>query len=241
MKKLTIAFIISFVVVQISLLCLILWGPSKYINIFEFTSVVTAFTFSLFFIYKSKSVILTEIALLFTVMADLFLEIVSPMVQTVAMIFFSLVQIAYFIRLFLEIKSKKWKIINIAVRVIVVTIVEIAVYLIIKEKMDFLSTISMFYISNLLLNIILSFVEFKKSPLLAIGLLLFLGCDIFVGFQAAIGTYIEVATDSILYKIAYSPINVTWLCYLPSQTLLSLSVLSYNKNVFSWKNFKNTY
>lgn len=232
MRKLSIVFITTFIALQITFLCLILWGPEQYVNIFEFVSVVNAFLFSLLFICKSKSVVLTEIALLFTMLADLFLEIIKPMNQLVAMILFSVVQLAYFARLFMEIQSKKWKIINIVARIIIIIIAELVAYLVVKEKLDLLSIVAMFYISNLLLNIILAFAEFKKSPFLAIGLLLFLGCDIIVGLQVSIGTYFYVSTDSILYKIAFCPVNITWICYLPSQTLLALSILNYNKNTF---------
>ena len=106
---------------------------------------------------------------------------------------------------------------------------------ILKDKFDFLSAISMFYFTNLILNIVLSFFEFKKSPLFAIGLLLFLGCDIFVGLQVANGLYINIPTDSILYNIIFAPFNISWLCYLPSQTLISSSVMSINKNIFNFK------
>ncbi len=236
MKKSTIITLSCFVAIELVMLCLILWGPSKYLNIFEFSSIVVAFAFSLFFVCKSPKILLTEFALLFTVIADLFLEIVSPMVQTVAMTAFTIVQLLHFGRLLLELETKKWRIINICLRFIVVLIVETITILVLKDKVDYLSVISMFYFSNLIANIVLAFVEFKKSPLLAIGLLLFLGCDIFVGLQSAIGVYIDVPTTSLLYKIVFTPFNISWLCYLPSQVLISTSILNVNKNISLIKN-----
>ena len=224
MKNKTI-FIVSgiFVLIMLTMLCLILWGPSNLVAEFEFSSVVLCFAFSMIFVCCSSKVWLTETALLFTTIADLFLEIIHPMNQIVAMIAFSTVQLLYFTRLFLEL-SKKWKIVNLSIRVALVAVVEILTFVLLKDKYDFLSAISMFYITNLISNIVLAFFEFKKSPLLAFGLLLFLGCDIVVGLQCAIGVYIDVPTTSILYQISHTSFNISWLCYLPSQTLIALSV-----------------
>ena len=216
---------LSFSVAEFILLCLILWGPSKLTAVFEFSSILFAFAFSLLFVSKNQNVWLTQIALLFTVIADFCLEIVSPMKQGIAMTSFAIVQLFHFARLFSNIKTKKWKIFNIIVRTIFVIAVEIVVYFILKEKFDYLSAISMFYITNLILNIFVAFCQFKKSPMFALGLLLFLGCDIIIGLQSAIGVYIDVPVESFLYSLAFAPFNIAWLCYLPSQTLVSLSAI----------------
>ena len=235
MKKSTLFTLIGFACVELVLLIAILFGSNIAINVLEFLSIVIAFVFSLLFICDNPKVIITQTALFFTVIADLFLEIVSPMIQVVAMIAFSTVQVLHFSRLFLELSTKKWKLANIIIRISIIIIVELTTAIILKDKFDFLSAISMFYFTNLILNIVLSFFEFKKSPLFAIGLLLFLGCDIFVGLQVANGLYINIPTDSILYNIIFAPFNISWLCYLPSQTLISSSVMSINKNIFNFK------
>ena len=79
-------------------------------------------------------------------------------------------------------------------------------------------------INNLIVNIIFAFAEFKKHPLLAIGLLLFALCDVIIGFYF-IDDYLPLAADSIIYKILGSGINLAWIFYLPAQTLLSISLL----------------
>lgn len=236
MKKSTIVALSCFLAIELALLCLILWGPGKYINIYEYTSIVVAFVFSLLFVCTSPKVWITELALLFTSIADLFLEIVDPMIQTVAMTSFAIVQVLHFARLLCELSTKKWKLTNIIIRTAIVVIFETITIIVLKEKTDYLSMVSIFYFANLLCNIVLAFVEFKKSPLFAFGLLLFLGCDIFVGLQAAvIGGYIDIPTTSLLYKIIFVDFNISWLCYLPSQVLISTSVMSTNKNIFNFR------
>ena len=235
MKKSTIVALICFLAIELLMLCLILWGPGEYIKIFEYTSIVICFIFSLFFVCCSPKVWLTELALFFTSIADLFLEIVDPMIQTIAMTSFAIVQVLHFARLFCELSTKKWKLVNIIVRASLILIFEIITVIVLKEKTDYLSVISIFYFANLLCNIVLAFFEFKKSPLLAFGLLLFLGCDVFIGLQTANGIYIDIPTTSILYKIIFVDFNIAWLCYLPSQVLIATSVMNTNKNIFNFK------
>ncbi len=234
-NKLSVATILAFLTIEAIFLVLILWGPSKYTNVFEFSSIVIVFLFSIIFFAKSKNNILTEVALLFTMIADLFLEIVNPMIQTIAMTSFLIVQLCYFVRLLFELKTKKWQLINLIIRVAVVLIAEIITIVVLKDKFDYLSCVSICYFSNLLMNIVLAFVEFKKSPLFAFGLLLFLGCDIFIGLQCANGVYIDIPTTSTIYKIVFAPFNIAWLCYLPSQTLIAMSIANPHKKPFEFK------
>ena len=228
-NKLPLIATIAFIVVELVFLALILWVPTGHTNIFEFTSIVIAFVFSIVCFAKARNTILTEIALLFTMLADLFLEIVHPMMQAVAMTSFLIVQLLHFARLIFELDSKKWRLINLIIRAIVVVIAEVITIIVLKDKFDYLSCVAICYFANLLSNIVLSFVEFKKSPLFAIGLLLFLGCDIFVGLQCAAGVYIDIPTTSVIYKIIFAPFNIAWLCYLPSQVLIALSVVNRKK------------
>ena len=223
-KKFSIIATIVFLCIELVFFVLILWGPGELIGTLEFTSIAIAFCFSLLFFAKVSTIILTEIALFFTMTADFFLEIVKPMMQAVAMTSFLLVQLCYFARLFIELKTKKWKIINLVIRAATICIAVVATIIVVKENFDYLSCISIVYFANLILNIILSFSEFKTSPLFAFGLLLFLGCDVFIGLQAAAGVYLDIPTTSTLYKIIFTPFNIAWLCYLPSQVLISTSV-----------------
>ena len=159
-----------FVVVEIVLFALIfaISGPAhKWIS---FISILLCFLFSLSVISFSKTKILTQIGLLTTVIADVFLVLLSNY-QIVAMTFFSVTQIAYFLRILFNSNSKKEKLIHIIFRAVVVIGVIIATIVVLKENIDALSLISMFYYANLVLNVIFAFVQIKKSVLFPIGLL----------------------------------------------------------------------
>ena len=142
MKTKTSLLTFFFVFAELVLLSLIFWGPSNLIGVFEFLSILFAFLFSLLFVNKNSNVWLTQIALFFTTMADFCLEIVTPMLQSAAMTSFAIVQLFHFARLFNNIQSKRWKIINIVVRFALAVPVEIITFLVLKEKFDYLSAIT---------------------------------------------------------------------------------------------------
>lgn len=216
--------VLVFVLVEIVLFVLIftISGPAhKWIS---FVSILLCFLFSLGLISFSKSKILTQIGLFTTVIADVFLVLLSNY-HVVAMLFFSITQIAYFLRLLFDSSSKKEKLIHIIIRLVVVVAVVVTTILVLKEKLDALSLISMFYYANLVLNVIFAFVQIKKSVLFAIGLLCFAICDAFIGLQAAIGTYISVPENSFISQVVFSPFNWAWFFYVPAQVLIVLSIV----------------
>lgn len=232
-KKVLTILLTSFVCIELALLLLILWGSSNLLNIFEFSSIAFCFVFSLFFVSKMPIIILTQVALLCTMIADFSLEIIKPMNQPVAMTFFLFAQLCYFARLLVELKTKKWRIINVVLRIVLVIFAEIVALIILKNNFDYLSLVAICYFILSLSNITLAFSLFKTSPLFALGLLFFLCCDVFIGLQCAVGVYIDLPPESIIYKIIFMPFNIAWLFYLPSQVLISTSLVSkvYTKNM----------
>ena len=214
---------IAFIIIEVVLWCLILTIDGNANKYLSFSSVLLAFLFSLPFIGLKKHGYLTQIALLFTVTADVFLVLLDVQNKSVAMTSFSVVQIAYFIRICLETKNKKVNLINLIVRVVLSVAIEIITLLVLKENVDYVSLISMFYYVNLILNVVFAFVIIKKVPLLAIGLLCFLLCDTFVGLSMAIGTYISISANTWIYNVVFAPFNFIWFFYVPSQALLALS------------------
>ena len=213
-----------FVAIEMVLFVLIftISGPAnKWIS---FSCILLCFLFSLTLISLSKTKILTQIGLLTTVLADVFLVILGEH-QVVAMSFFSITQIAYFLRIFLNTDSKKERVVHIAIRMLAIVGTIIATILVLGEKLDALSFISMFYYVNLILNVVFSFVQIKKSILFPIGLLCFAICDLFIGLQVAIGTYISVPESSFIYKVVFSSFNWAWFFYVPAQVLIVLSLV----------------
>ena len=172
---------------------------------------------------KAKST-LTSLGLLFTLFADYFLVYSEDAVMLPAMCFFNLTQLAYAVRIFLSVGSRRERIVQLSVRAAVMILGATLPVIVLGKGADALSVISIMYFANLLLNAVLACVGFKRSPFLAIGLLLFIGCDLFVGF-GALHMYFTITEGSLLHALAYPAINVAWLFYVPSQALRTLSVL----------------
>lgn len=222
-KKLTIGLSIGFIIVELILYCCILSGVL--VVPCEFASVVAAFLFSLIFLSFKHNKYLTQLGLLFTVVADVFLVLIEPRNQAIAMTSFSLTQIFYFFKTLQLGNSKVQNRVNIILRIIFIVAVEIVALIVLKDNADYVSLISVFYYTNLILNMAFAFVQFKTNKCFAIGLLLFLLCDTFVGFQMAFDVYIFISHSSFIYKLFTLPFNFIWFFYVPSQTLIALSCI----------------
>ena len=216
-----------FIIIEIILGILIQFSHHTLHIVLCYSSVVLACVFSFVFITK-KDFFLTQLGLLFTVFADLFLVVITPMLQIPAMICFSITQMCYFLRLYLNENSKKEKLIHIITRITTSILIIIITIIVLKEKTDFLSIISTFYYANLLINIIFAFRKSNKSILFPIGLLLFSLCDLQIGIKILNDSYINVSNNIILEFLSDPPFNFAWFFYVPSQTLIALSTV-YNK------------
>ena len=183
--------------------------------------------FCFLFVEKSKSYFFTQLALIFTVFADLFLVWFGAEDQLSGMIFFFGTQMSYFLRIFLEESNPKTRKIHLIVRISASILISFATCVVLGENTDAVAIISLLYFANLAINTIFAFVNFKRSPLLAIGLTFFVLCDIFVGI-ATMGAYIHIAEGSLAYKILNSGVNWAWIFYVPSQTLLAISLFPTN-------------
>lgn len=190
-----------------------------------YSSVIIACLFSLLFI-SFKDYMTIQIGLLFTVLADLFLVVLTPMLQVPAMICFSITQLSYFIRIYFNQTTKKEKMIHLIIRSISCLFIIILTIIILKENTDFLSLIPTFYYANLIVNIIFAFRQTKKSILFPIGLLLFACCDLQVGLSVLNSSYINIENSVILNFICNPPFNIAWFFYVPSQTLIALSTIN---------------
>ena len=177
---------------------------------------------------KTKSYLFTQIALITTVFADIFLVVIEPMIQLPAMVFFSVTQICYFLRQYFEAENKIEKKIHLILRVSLSALMLIITAIVLREKTDLLSLVSMFYYTNLVLNLIFAFIHFKKSPFMAIGLLCFLLCDTIVGFNMMADVYLNGALVNWINNL-FSKANWAWIFYVPSQALLGASLIKLNK------------
>ena len=229
-KKLNI--IIPIYIVLQSICFIFAQHPSSPIDIiFCYCSVILAFLITFIFINKKITFIFSILALFFTVIADYFLIIVDDY-YTFAMVIFFLAQLSYAIRIYFEFDNKKIKLIYIIVRLTSLILAILLPLIILKDLVDFLIIISAMYYITLILSAIFSFILIKKNKIyliLSIGLLLFVCCDLFVALYN-IESYISISRESFLYKVIYFDLNLSWIFYIPSQTLLGISLLkTYNK------------
>ncbi len=223
-------FIINavFVAVELALLFVILFADIN-VDVVCFITVCLAFLHGGAFIIARKKGWLFLIALLLTVVADVFLVLRYTKTkayadQAVAMTVFSVVQLCYFLYELMQTESVKIRTIHVIVRIIVSILAVVLTVVVLKNNANFMLVATMFYFVNLLLNTIFAFVDFKRFNLMAIGLAFFVICDIFIGLSVAVESIITVSENSFLYKMAYPSFNVAWLFYVFSQTLLSLYV-----------------
>ncbi len=186
--------------------------------------IVLACLFCIVFAKKTKSYIFTQIALICTVGADLFLVIFGATNQLAGMIFFVGTQTAYFLRIYFEEERLKIRKFHLIARICASTLILLATCLVLGDNVDALALVSMLYFVNLFLNIVFAFINFKASPIMAIGLLFFILCDIFIGLLN-IGPYFTIQEGTVLYSILYSGIDFAWIFYVPSQILLAISLL----------------
>lgn len=214
---------ILFILIQGIMLFYILNTSGEINSIFSLFSISFCAMFTFFVLLINKRSYLIFIAQIFTLCADICLLAFTPQKQILSMIFFSLTQIFYAIYL---LRYYKEKFLTIIIRLILIILAETLTLMVLKEKADALSLISLFYFANLISNILFAFIKIRKLPLFAVGLLLFSFCDILVGLSTAIGVYIFVDTNSFIYKLAYPGFNLIWTFYVPSQTLISLSAFN---------------
>lgn len=223
-KKLIIALTAVFLAVE-SILGVLLQTIQGSIPVnLRYTAVVFACLFCIVFAERSLSFLFTQIALLCTVGADFFLVYLDEIQQLPAMIFFSAVQIAYFLRLYFEDGNKMRRKAHLIVRAALSVAIIIITLIVLGEGADAVALVSMFYYVNLVLNAIFAFISFNKNPIFAIGLLLFILCDTVIGFSLIDG-YLPLAEDSFIYQIIYPGFDLAWAFYLPSQALLAVSML----------------
>jgi hypothetical protein len=223
-KKILIGAVTVFSAVEATLGYLLQTASGELVPWLCFSSVVFACLFCVAFAERSYAYLLTQLALVCTVCADFFLLITPVRHQLPAMLFFSVTQLSYFLRLYLCDESKKRRAWHVGIRSAISIVAVAATLMILGPSADAVAVVSMFYYANLITNIVFAFIQFEKPGLFAIGLLLFAMCDALIGF-AFLDGYLPIPADSFIYKIIHPGFDLAWAFYLPSQTLLAISLL----------------
>ncbi len=190
---------------------------------FAYSSVVLAFLFNLLLFKRDLRFLFTATALMFTLVSDYFLVIRGDMYE-VAMMFFTVVQLSYAARVHIELSAATRRA-HIIVRAAVSILALVIPSMVLGDGADLLSVISVFYFSQLIVSCVFAFVNLRRGGvILPVGLALFLMCDIFVGF-GNLAMYLPIEPGTLVAWLAYPPINMAWVFYLPSQTLLGMSLI----------------
>ena len=213
-KKLLPTFL--FLVLELLAYYFILTASEDLLVYSSFGAIVLCFLHVLFHIKTCDKLLLGGLAC--TVGADFCLVICDPIQQLWGMIFFLTAQSLYATRLHAVDHRKPllWLRASLILIALAITV------LVLGEKTDALALVSLCYYANLIINLIMAFLQFKQDKLFPIALLLFLLCDTVIGLQVACGGYLPIAEGSVLYRIIFMPFNLSWFFYLPSQVLISL-------------------
>lgn len=202
--------------------------------LFSFASLIL----ELLFAEKSKGALLGKIfnlkdgnalriAMLFTLAADYFLVAIPETNKMNGMICFMGTQAFIFLHIFLRDENRKRKIVHLSVRLVLSAALAVATLVVLGEGADALAIISVIYYANLLTSMIFSPSDKNGGKLLCLGLIFFALCDINVGLWVLNDMYSGgFPVDSFLYKLLFSGIDLVWLFYIPSQTMIPLCLLS---------------
>ena len=174
-----------------------------------------------------------RIAMLFTLTADYFLVAVdrpttNDMIAGVA--FFLGTQLFICLHILANDKSEKARIIHISLRAAISLALIVVTGLVLGRDTDALSMMSTVYYANLVVNAIFAHRSGKGGIMLTVGLILFALCDINVGLSALNNIYDGGFTEgSLLYNLLHCGVDLVWLFYLPSQTLIPLTLMLCDK------------
>ena len=223
-KRLTVLVSI-FVILQIVYLMLMF---SVAYSFFAYVAVITACLFCILLSDGSRAYCWMQIGLSATVCADFFLVFLPFQLRVPGVLCFCVTQTAYFLRVYSEDENRLRKRIHLILRVAVSVFSLAVALLILGIRADTLSLISVFYYANLALNLLFSYLQFKKLRVLAIAFSLFILSDTLIGFDC-LSSYLLIPRGSVVYLITKLGSRFVMPLYLAAQTLIPLSLLKRKK------------
>ncbi len=212
---------------EITLSVLIQTTSGQLCNTLSYLSVALAAAFALgtLIVSRTPSDNLIRLGLGFTLIADYCLILAEPTRELAGVVVFCFTQACYFVALLLEQRSRRSRIIHIAVRCALIAVAIPAAFIVLGKDTDALALCSVFYYANLVCNMILAFADFRRRGVFAIGLLCFALCDVTLGLAFLGDAYLNAAAGSFLYEIGHTGLNLPWVFYVPSQTLIAVHLL----------------
>lgn len=189
------------------------WPGSRWDIPLKYLSILLCFLFVLW-AGRDRDGRLMKIALGFTLLADLFLLVLDRW-YLAGVACFCVVQLLYLTRI--ASMRREHLLLRLALRGLLVLLA-----LAVAGKLgvlDPLTGLSLFYFSQLVVNVLESFALGLPYGTFGVGLLLFLCCDLCVGLQN-LSAWFPAAGGPLL---EFARVGM-WLFYLPSQVLISLSI-----------------
>lgn len=193
-------------------------------SLFSYIYVTSCAVFCFLFREKTNDFIFTQLGLIGTMGADIFLVLLPEQERLPGMICFSCVQIFYFLRLYAADTNKKRKKVNLILRIVLSAVIIAVTFIVLGPSPDPVAVLSMFYYVNLLLNVIFAFLDFENTGIFALGLLCFIISDTVIGFRSLddyIGT--QPVVEEVVKHIKRSKIDLIYGFYLPSQAFIAMS------------------
>ena len=202
----------AFLLVEAALYALILTG--RWVVSAQYASILLCVAFVVAHLRRANYYLLG--GLLFTAAADWFLVVQRPQEKLTAMVLFLAAQTVYAVLLHNRARARGL----VTARILLVVMAEAVTVLVLRGGMDALAGVSIAYYAMLIMNIVCAFGSYKREPLLAWALVLFLLCDTVVGLQVASVGYLIL--PAWLNNALFCGFPLDWLFYLPSQVMIAV-------------------
>ena len=190
----------------------VMHGDTKWL---KFATIATCFVFSLLHLRNVKTHFFIG-AMLFTVISDWILVVnFKASIVWIALVTFSISQILHW----LDVKGYK----NLMKSVIwrAGSFVALTILLIILIGFNTISILTAFYFANLVINVVDSFkAKFKGHIIMGIAFILFMLCDICVGWTMS--NFAGSTNPVVSFLTTFTAFGM-WMFYVPSQALLVYS------------------
>lgn len=220
-KKQLIAAILIFVAVELTVVyCMY----NIRFSLFSYICIILSCLFCAVMADGSRSWLFTQIGLVGTVGADLFLVFLPVQIRVPGMLCFCVTQIAYFLRTYHEDQNRIRRIVNLTLRSVGSVAILIITPLVLGSRLDALSMISVFYYVHLVCNLVFAFCNFKQSGLFALALLAFAVSDTIIGFQS-LSSYFLIPRGSFIFYAVQVGKDIFYPLYIMAQISIPLSVV----------------
>ena len=183
-------------------------------------------------LFNIKEGNLIRIAMLFTLVADYYLVILehTPENKLRGVSIFLGTQLFIFLHILVNDRSKKMRVAQVIIRALMSALIVTAALIVLKDEANALAIISVIYYINLVINLIFAHRSGRGGFLLTVGLILFALCDINVGLAVLNNMYDGGFPEgSLFYELLHFKYDLVWLFYIPSQTIIPLSLLFCDK------------